>query len=74
VAIGHMPVSKVFKGIETDKDGYIKVYRHQKTSVEGVFVSGDVHDEEFKQAITAAGYGCMAALEVEKWLEVYKGE
>lgn len=68
VAIGHMPNSQVFKGIELDEKGFIKVRDHYLTNVEGVFVAGDVHDAEYKQAVTAAGYGCAAALEVEKWL------
>ncbi|MBI2074976.1 MAG: thioredoxin-disulfide reductase [Candidatus Levybacteria bacterium] len=68
VAIGHMPNSTVFKGIELDNKGYIAVKQHTKTNVEGVFVAGDVHDAKYKQAITAAGFGCAAALEVEKWL------
>lgn len=69
VAVGHIPNSKVFKGIELDEKGFIKVQNHYHTNVEGVFVAGDVHDGEYKQAVTAAGYGCAAALEVERWLE-----
>ena len=68
VAIGHIPNSKVFKGIDTDEKGFIKVADHYKTNIDGVFVAGDVHDSHYKQAVTAAGYGCAAALEVEKWL------
>ncbi len=68
VAIGHMPNSKVFTGIETDEKGFIKVKEHYLTNIEGVFVAGDVHDHEYKQAITAAGFGCAAALEVQNWL------
>ena len=68
VAIGHIPNSKVFKGIETDDKGFIKVYNHTKTNIDGIFVAGDVHDNEYKQAITAAGFGCAAALEAERWL------
>lgn len=68
VAIGHIPNTAVFKGIDLDEKGYIKVYEHTKTNVEGVFVAGDVHDIHYKQAITAAGFGCMAALQTEKWL------
>jgi len=68
VAVGHIPNSKVFEGIEIDEKGFIKVMDHTRTNVEGVFVAGDVHDSEYKQAITAAGFGCAAALEAEKWL------
>jgi thioredoxin reductase (NADPH) len=68
VAIGHFPNTKVFKGIDLDEKGFIKVHDHFLTNVEGVFVAGDVHDAQYKQAITAAGYGCAAALEAEKWL------
>jgi len=69
VAIGHVPNTKSFKGIELDDKGFIKVKDHFKTNVEGVFVAGDVHDNEYKQAITAAGFGCAAALEVERYLQ-----
>lgn len=68
VAIGHMPNSSQFARIELDEKGFIKVHDHYRTNVEGVFVAGDVHDAEYKQAVTAAGFGCAAALEVEKWL------
>ncbi len=68
VAIGHVPNSSVFKGIEVDEKGFIKVFNHYKTNVEGVFVAGDVHDYHYKQAITAAGFGCAAALEAERWI------
>lgn len=70
IAIGHTPISKMFmsEGIETDEKGYIKVINHTHTSVEGVFMAGDVGDSRYRQAITAAGMGCMAALDVEKYL------
>lgn len=68
VAIGHIPNTKVFQGIDLDEKGYIKVYDHYHTNVEGVFTAGDVHDRQYRQAITAAGFGCAAALEAEKWL------
>lgn len=68
VAIGHMPNTKVFTGIDVDTQGYIIPKDHFHTNVEGVFVSGDVHDKEYRQAVTAAGYGAAAALEVEKYL------
>jgi thioredoxin reductase (NADPH) len=68
VAIGHIPNTKNFRGIEMQDQGFIKVHDHFKTNVEGVFVAGDVHDAHYKQAITAAGFGCAAALETEWWL------
>ncbi|OGH18263.1 MAG: thioredoxin-disulfide reductase [Candidatus Levybacteria bacterium RIFCSPHIGHO2_01_FULL_40_15b] len=67
VAIGHIPNSALFQGIDRDEQGFIKVYDHTKTNIDGVYVAGDVHDAEYKQAVTAAGFGCMAALEVEKY-------
>lgn len=70
VAIGHIPNTKVFKGqIETDGDGYIISKGGARTSVAGVFHAGDVQDRTYRQAITAAGAGCMAAIEVERYLE-----
>lgn len=72
VAIGHIPNTSVFKNIETDEKGFVKVQDHYKTNVEGVFVAGDVHDRQYMQAVTAAGFGCAAALETEKWLEHQK--
>jgi thioredoxin reductase (NADPH) len=70
VAIGHIPNTAVFRGqIETDADGYILSKGGARTNVSGVFHAGDVQDRVYKQAITAAGMGCMAAMEVEKFLE-----
>ena len=69
VAIGHKPNTEVFDGhIDLDAKGYIVVKDQTRTSVEGVFVGGDVHDYRYRQAVTAAGFGCMAAMDVEKWL------
>jgi thioredoxin reductase (NADPH) len=70
VAIGHVPASDIFKGkIELDEKGYIAVEEKTKTNIEGVFVAGDVHDYHYKQAITAAGFGCMAGMDCLKYLD-----
>ncbi|MDR3703130.1 MAG: thioredoxin-disulfide reductase [Candidatus Sulfopaludibacter sp.] len=70
VAIGHIPNTKMFKGqIETDPDGYILSKGGARTNIAGVFHAGDVQDRTYRQAITASGAGCMAAIEAERYLE-----
>jgi len=70
VAIGHIPNTKMFKGqIETDPEGYILSKGGARTNIAGVFHAGDVQDRTYRQAITASGAGCMAAIEAERYLE-----
>ena len=70
VAIGHIPNTKPFKGqIDLDHDGYIVTHGGARTNIHGVFHAGDVQDRTYRQAITAAGAGCMAAIEAERFLE-----
>ena len=83
VAVGHTPATKIFQGkIILDKKGYVEIRAHHEedsggyqnpyntaTNIEGVFVAGDVHDYHYKQAITAAGFGCMAAMDALRFLD-----
>jgi len=70
LALGHRPATEIFKGkVEMDESGYLKTFNNTMTSVRGVFAAGDCVDSRYRQAITAAGMGCQAALDAQKWLE-----
>jgi thioredoxin reductase (NADPH) len=70
VAIGYRPNTELFLGqIETDERGYLKVVDETGSGIDGVFIAGDVHDHRYRQAVTAAGDGCKAAIDAERWLE-----
>lgn len=72
MAIGHHPNTEFLRGvIELDPQGYIVTHNGVETSMEGVFTAGDVHDRYYRQAVTASGFGCMAALRAERWLEMH---
>jgi thioredoxin reductase (NADPH) len=75
IFIGHQPNTDLFKGqLDMDEEGYLIVDKRLHTSVPGVFAAGEVHDNWFKQAITSAGFGCMAAMEAEKFLAALESE
>ena len=70
IAIGHRPITEFLEGqVDTDEEGYIIHSEHTMTSIPGVFAAGDVVDTRYRQAITAAGMGCQAAIDSERWLE-----
>ncbi len=72
VAIGHRPATDLFADqLDLHPNGYLKVHAGSKTSIDGVFACGDVQDDHYRQAITAAGSGCMAAIDAERWLEAH---
>jgi len=74
LAIGHIPNSDFLKGvIDLDENGFVLTTDRTHTSDPGIFVSGDVYDHYYQQAVTAAGMGCMSAMDAERWLSAQKG-
>jgi thioredoxin reductase (NADPH) len=71
IAIGHKPNTDVFsEWLEVDEKGYLVAHDHTRSRIDGVFIAGDVHDHRYRQAVTAAGDGCKAAIDAERWLEL----
>jgi thioredoxin reductase (NADPH) len=70
VAIGHRPNTDLFRDwLEVDERGYLVPHDHTRSRIDGVFIAGDVADSRYRQAVTAAGDGCRAAIDAERWLE-----
>ncbi len=70
IAIGHKPNTDVFADwLDVDEKGYLVAHDHTRSRIDGVFIAGDVHDHRYRQAVTAAGDGCKAAIDAERWLE-----
>jgi thioredoxin reductase (NADPH) len=73
-ALGHIPNTEIFEGIEKDKAGFIQLQHGSSyTNIEGVFAAGDCADHIYRQAVTAAGMGCKAAIDAERWLDANAG-
>ncbi len=75
IAIGYKPNTDVFRGeLDVDEKGYLVVEDETRSKIDGVFIAGDVHDHRYRQAVTAAGDGCKAAIDAERWLEAMHAE
>ena len=73
IAIGHDPNTTLFKNqVDLDENGYVALHENTQTNVPGVFCAGDVHDHRYRQAVTAAGFGCMAAIDADKYLSEHE--